>query len=273
MDKQEWQGRIGETWAAQYRRTDRSFTQLTEHLLSRTRDVGFRHAADVGCGAGELSLAIARGRHDAQVVGIDVSPDLIAVARERAVNFANVTFEETDAAEWVPAQDTAPDLVVSRHGVMFFDDPPAAFAHLAGQSAPAASLLFSCFRTPEENPYFTEVLRLLPDPPSPGDSHAPGPFAFADRDHVSRILEKGGWEDIRFDRFDFPMILASGEDAIEDAVEFVANIGVAARLAAELESSARARFFDRVRDFATRHCYDNLVALPAAAWIATARKA
>ena len=137
-DKSEWQGRVGETWAAEWRRTDRSFGQLTERLLARTREFTFDTVLDVGCGAGELSLAIARGRPDVSVTGVDVSPSLVATAQDRGSHMANLAFTCTDAAQWQAGPDQAPDLLVSRHGVMFFDNPPAAFENLARQAQPQA---------------------------------------------------------------------------------------------------------------------------------------
>src|SRR5690606_36416796 len=79
----EWQGQTGQSWASEWRRTDRSFGMLTERLLQRSRDFGFSSALDIGCGAGELALAIGRGRPHCQVTGLDISPQLIEVARER----------------------------------------------------------------------------------------------------------------------------------------------------------------------------------------------
>lgn len=273
VDKSEWQGSSGETWAAQWRRTDRSFTILTERLLERTREFGFGEVLDVGCGAGELSMAIARGRPQVSVTGIDVSPQLVEVARERGGHLANLRFVLADAAEWSSDADNAPDLLISRHGVMFFDDPPAAFANLARQAQPGASLLFSCFREVSRNPFFSEILRLLPKRPDAGDPTAPGPFSFADEERVIPILRSGGWDHIAFEAFDFPMIAGVGERAVEDAVTYFSLIGPAARAAAQIDLPARERFFDRLRDLCERHCHDGIVALAASAWIVSARKA
>lgn len=273
MDKSEWQGSSGETWAAEWRRTDRSFTKLTERLLQRTRDFQFGNVLDIGCGAGELSLAIARGRPEVLVTGVDISPALVAAARERSRHLGNVEFELADAAEWTADRESAPDMLVSRHGVMFFDDPPAAFGNLARQAQPGSSLMFSCFRDLAQNPFFTEVVRLLPDAPPAMDPAAPGPFAFADEDWVVSILRSGGWERIAFEKYDFPMVAGAGEDPVEEAFTYFCRIGPAARAAAELEEGARERFFGRLRDMCARHRHEGIVALPAAAWIVTARKA
>jgi SAM-dependent methyltransferase len=270
-DANEWLGRTGQSWAEQWRRTDRSFGPLTEHLLKRTREFSFTSALDVGCGAGELALAIARGRPHVSVTGVDLAPALIEVARERASNLANVSFEHGDAAAWQPPEGSAPDLLVSRHGVMFFDDPVAAFTHLAAIAGPDAGLMFSCFRERSENPFFTEIARLLPNPEPPPPSGAPGPFAFADRSHVHSLLEAAGWTQVAFEPFDFAMIAGGGDNPVGDALEYFGTIGPAARAASELTPEERSRFLDRLRELARRNLYEGIVSLRAATWIVTAR--
>lgn len=272
-DKFDWTGRAGDSWAAEWRRTDRSFGMLTERLLQLSREFEFGKVLDIGCGAGELSLAIARGRHQAKVIGVDISPRLIETARERGANLTNAEFALGDAAEWVPEGGFAPDMLVSRHGVMFFGDPPAAFSHLASIAADGARLLFSCFRTPAENPFFTEIGGLLPPGDTPPDPHAPGPFAFADADRVEAILSAGGWRDIAFEPFDFGMIAGGGADPIEDAIAYYSTIGPAARSLPELDEEQREAFLRDLRALLQRHCHDGIVVLRAAAWIVTAEKA
>lgn len=268
---EEWVGRTGDSWAAEWKRTDRSFGVLTERLLQRTRELASEVVLDIGCGAGELSLALARTRSDARVLGIDISPQLIEVARARGRNLGNVAFELADASAWQPGESPAPDLLVSRHGVMFFDDPVGAFRHLCGIAAPKAGLMFSCFRAWEENPVFRDVTRLLPievPPPAPG---APGPFAFSDRTYVEGILAAAGWRNVSFEPFDFPMVVGVGPDAIEDTTSYFTVIGGAARASRELAPDARTAFIDRVKDLARANLREGIVSLRAAAWIVTAR--
>lgn len=272
-DKSEWQGRVGETWADEWKRTDRSFSALTDALLARMRGLDSRHVLDIGCGAGELSLAIARGRPDAMVTGLDVSPHLIEVARKRAAHLANVQFIEGDAAKWRSEDGNRPGLLVSRHGTMFFDDPVAAFGHLAQQSEDKADLVFSSFRAPAENPFFSKVMRLLPDPPQSPDLSEPGPFALADKKHVANILIQGGWRSARIEPFDFGMVVGAGEDPLADAVSYFSRIGPAAAAAREMNGGQRSRFFDSVAKLAERYLHEGIVVFPAAAWIVTARKA
>ena len=140
----EWQGQTGEAWAEEWRRTDRTLAPLNQALLSRALPFDGRRILDVGCGAGATSFAFADALPQADVTGLDLSDALVAAAQARSEGRVNVRFVSGDASRWTP-DDGRFELVVSRHGVMFFDDPVAAFTHLHAL-APAGRLLFSCFR-------------------------------------------------------------------------------------------------------------------------------
>ena len=58
----DWQGTVGKSWAQEWQRTDTSFCELTPHLLAAISSEQGSRIVDIGCGAGELSLAIARAR-------------------------------------------------------------------------------------------------------------------------------------------------------------------------------------------------------------------
>ena len=265
----EWRDAVGRNWAENYRLTDRAFSGLTERLLSTIGGLGERGMLDIGCGAGELSLAIARGNPQAKIVGVDISTELVAAARERGDALLNVDFVEADAALWKPA-DFVPDVLVSRHGVMFFEVPIMAFANLRALAAPGAPMVFSCFRSAKLNPWASDLARLL-DVPALGQGTAPGPFAFADEGYVHGILDNAGWQDIALEPVDFAYIAGAGEDPVEDAMELFRRIGPAVPALQALKGEERTRAEGWVRDWVTEHRSGNLVAFPAAAWIVSAR--
>lgn len=268
----DWQAGVGRTWAEMYRLTDRSFSGLTQRLLERLAIVPGRSIIDIGCGAGELSLALARTRPLARVTGIDVSTDLVVAAQARAGDRSTVDFTVADASQWQPAE--APDLLVSRHGVMFFDNPVTAFAHLQAIAAPRANLLFSCFRAPAENPWATEVGAILPVPPAsppPAPHYAPGPFAFADTDFLRAILSRAGWSSIAFEAFDFAYVAGQGDDPVADAEAFFTRIGPFAAALRESPADSHEDLRRRLRAVLDRHVSGNLLVFPAAAWIVSAR--
>ncbi|MEG3161050.1 class I SAM-dependent methyltransferase [Sphingomonas sp. LB2R24] len=270
----DWTGRIGDVWAEEWRRTDRSFTKLTPHLNAAILAAAapqIRKIIDIGCGAGATSLATAQALPNATVTGIDLSPTLIEIARHRDETQSNARFDCADIT--VAAPHHAPtDLYVSRHGVMFFADPIAAFTILAEAAAPDAGLVFSCFAERAANRWATEIVTA-----TGGDAHSPtsttpGPFAFADPNHVATILESSGWHTPSPRRIAFAYQAGDGADPVADAVDYFCRIGPAASAIRDAAPEERERHIARLTQVCERYCDGDTVEFPAAAWIWTARK-
>jgi SAM-dependent methyltransferase len=267
--KNEWQGRVGQNWARSHALTDRAFRGITAHLLDAIASLPGNEIIDIGCGAGELSLALAAARTGARVTGVDVSDDLVEAARRRAAEQPRCAFVIADAGAWQP--DRAPDLLVSRHGVMFFPDPQQSFAHLRAIAAPGSALVFSCFRALADNPWATEPPAALGLAGEPSSGYVPGPFALRDEGFTRELLARAGWRDIRLQRADAEFVVGEGPDALGQAVDFVTRIGPAAAAFAAMDhagqESGRAALRARLAEFGTA----GLVAPQASIWIVTAR--
>ncbi|HEV7234417.1 MAG TPA: methyltransferase domain-containing protein [Sphingorhabdus sp.] len=271
-NRAEWQGAVGDVWADEWRRTDRSFTELQAVLVERAAALAASggHIIDIGCGAGDTSLALAGRLPEARIFGIDISESLIAVARQRADGDPRLTFAVADAATYAdPA--FRPDLLVSRHGVMFFDDPIAAFTSLRAAAVPDANLVFSCFRSPDENEWASALAVLVPGG-AKLEGTGPGPFAFADVARVAAILQASGWSGIAHEAVDFAYVTGGGVDPLADALGFFSRIGPAARAARELDGTARAAFLGQLEAMLRSRLSGNKIAFNAAAWIWTASK-
>ncbi|MEI6485144.1 MAG: methyltransferase domain-containing protein [Sphingomonadales bacterium] len=266
-----WNGKVGETWVMMQERMDTALTPVTGALLAAASPQPGERVLDIGCGAGETTLAIESAvGEDGHAIGLDISEPLLARARERAeALLSDAEFLAADASVW--AEESGFDLIVSRFGVMFFADPGAAFAHLHGLAAPGGRLVFACWQPPGRNLWatlpLTALADLLPAQP-PSDPHAPGPFAFADAARVASLLEAAGWRDPAFHSLPFAMRVGTGADPINDAVTFNLRIGPAAKAVREagLGEAAHAPLAAAVRPFLV----DGEVALPAAVWLVTA---
>ena len=271
-DKGDWQGKVGDNWASEWQRTDRSFGALNDKLVTTAATLApeASNVLDIGCGAGATSLALCAALPNAHILGIDLSQALIKTASKRAAGKPSCTFAVSDASIWSNPL-SAPDLLVSRHGVMFFDDPTAAFSNLAHSAAPGANLLFSCFRARAENDWATKIAGILPNPlPEPGDG--PGPFAFANPERVRHILAASGWQDAAAEPFDFSYIAGGGDDPVADAVDFFTRIGPAAPVIRALEGDAKAACLARLRAVALAQLADGTARFRAAVWIWTAKR-
>jgi SAM-dependent methyltransferase len=266
-----WNGLGGQTWASNADGQDRELQDVGAAALGALAAAPGESVLDVGCGPGTTSLLLAEQVGSAgRVVGVDVSAPLLAMGRERAAGFDNVSFVEADA------QTTAPpgapfDAVFSRFGVMFFADPDAAFANLRGATSPDGRLAFVCWQKPEENPWLLTPMMALAGLPGveilpPAGPEEPGPFAFADPDRVRRILAAGRWRDVD--------VQAYRDEIVEDLdqrVAFSLRQGPAARALLNANDDVRAAAADRVRDALAQSARDGVVHLRRAAWIVTAR--
>ncbi|VXD03633.1 class I SAM-dependent methyltransferase [Sphingomonas sp. 8AM] len=144
-------------------------------------------AADLGCGIGDTTLALAATQPGLRVTGIDLSPALIAIARARAVPDAGAgmdrkgvpaaaTFVVGDVLKVLPTLVPL-DLLVSRHGLMFFTDPASAFVALRATVTPGAPLVFSCFAPRAENEWVTAPESAVGQMSPTAEGYAPGPLA------------------------------------------------------------------------------------------------
>lgn len=269
-DAADWRTRVGDVWAEEWRRTDRSLADLSRHLTAAilTAAPHPTRILDIGCGAGATTLALARARPDGRIVGVDLSASLIAAAETRctADRITNATFLVGDATT---AGQGPFDLLVSRHGVMFFADPVAAFVRLHAQAAPGATLVVSCFRDRARNAFAGDLVAALTgtiptDPPA----YAPGPFAFVDDARVAAILTAAGWQDATATATEFDYVAGEGTDAIADAVSFLSRIGPLAGIVASDPATMRPRLAAALARYVTA----TRVVLPASAWIWRATK-
>ncbi len=269
-DPYDWKGKIGRNWARDYAQTDRSFSGLTTVLVAQTCALSRGCLLDIGCGAGEMAIAVGRAIPKADILGIDLSEPLITVARHRARPLKNVRFAVADASTWHDPM-SVPDTLMSRHGVMFFADPVKAFTNLNASSRRGAQLIFSCFRDRSDNAWATEIGKLVSTNSIPGDIAAPGPFAFAEKAYVTRILAAAGWENIAFEPVGWDYVAGDGADPVYDAVEYFQKIGPAASTIAGLEGAERDSMLGKIADLCALNVQNGRVVFKASAWIVTAR--
>jgi len=267
-----WNGDVGRTWVDMQVRMDTALAPVTAALLDAAAAKPGERVLDIGCGSGATTLAFAAAAGaTGHVTGADISAPLLDLARSCAEG-TTAAFVEADAASFATTLHF--DLIVSRFGVMFFDDPVAAFAHIRTLAAPDARLAFACWRAPTDNCWATLPIAALGDllPVSvPDDPHAPGPFAFADVGRVRTILAEAGWHDVATTAFDFAMRMGDGEDPAAAATNFSLRIGPASRAITEAGAIDRAAVEAALARAFAAAAVDGIVALPAAVWLVTAR--
>lgn len=266
-----WNGPAGEKWVRNQAVMDTSLADATAALLPLANIQPGERVLDIGCGSGQTSLLAADAvGASGQVTGADISKPLLALARQRANGRRNVRFIEADAATHAFAPEH--DLLISRFGVMFFDDPAAAFANLRRAAAPGGRLAFVCWRPVAENEYaampFAVAKPLMPPLP-PADPHAPGPFALADPDRLRGILAGAGFTGIAINPLDG--VMRMGATAEEAGIQ-ATSLGPTARALAKMDEGVRAKVVAAVTDaFRLYPKTDGAITCRIACWLVSAR--
>jgi SAM-dependent methyltransferase len=251
---------------------DRARAELADHIDRQMSPLGLAAMAvlaperghtvlDVGCGAGETILQLAdRVGPTGRVIGVDLAPRVLAVARQRTAHLPQVTFLQEDAADLaLPRQSV--DRVFSRFGMMFFANPVAAFSNMRRMLKPGGRVGFVCWRSMQENEldaFWVEAAGL----PITVDA---SPFSFENADAIEQVLGSAGFGQITVSAHDAQ--ISSGD--VEATVKVVTRVGALGKalrenpaLLAEAEWSLRAALIARERN--------GSVHLGAATWIVMA---
>jgi ubiquinone/menaquinone biosynthesis C-methylase UbiE len=266
-----WNGAGGERWVTHQQALDRMVRPFGAAALERLACRAGEHVLDIGCGCGDTLIALTEAvGPSGSVTGIDLSLPMLERARAR-LPAATLIAGDASAHRF----ERAFDAVYSRFGVMFFADPPAAFARLRAALVPGGRIAFVCWRAPAENSWasvpFAAIRAVLPDaPPGVQDRPgSPGPFAFAERDTVESVLRTAGFSAIQIEPFDAEVELTS--TGLADAVHFAVTAGPAARLLAQASAQDKERATKAVRAALAPHLRGDRIALHGATWIARAR--
>ena len=273
-NKEDWMGRVGAEWAR--------FEPALDRLLGPAGAAGVEKLApslgerilDLGCGAGASSELIAKAvGPDGQVVAIDVSPDLIALAHDRLSDHDNVEIRQEDAqiAEF-PRQSF--DALYSRFGSMFFNDPAEAFRNLHRALKPGGRAVFVAWQEPARNQWASVPMTFVQEGTTPGvTGPGPGPFAWADPSVFRPILESAGFSSVQENTTEFMAEIALGDDPdpVARAANFLVHIGPMARRMRETSETGRHETAQFLARRLKRHVKDGAVRLLASAWIIEAQ--
>jgi SAM-dependent methyltransferase len=265
-----WDGPQGDLWVAREEALNGALVLHTEVLFAAADVRASDHLLDVGCGTGETTRRCARQASDGDALGVDLSSAMLQRARERAEaeGLRNVTFEQGDC-QVHPFPPEQFDLVVSRFGVMFFADPVAAFANLAGATAPGGRFVAIVWQSVERNDWVALpriALALGRElPPLPTD--APGPMGLADPDRTRRILGDAGWSDVQLDEATVPYEF--GPD-VESATTHARDVGFMRALLEGLDDAQTEAAVDALRAVMAEHAAPDGVRLDSRIWVVQA---
>jgi SAM-dependent methyltransferase len=177
------------------REIDRRFAPVVDAVITRARLTSGERVLDLGTGTGAVAERAAEvvgpGGH---VVGVDISPQMLALARARMAvrGWVHVTMAE-GRAEAIPADDNSVDVILASLSLMYAIDRDAAAREMARVLRPNGRLVAAVWAGPDE----CDIVRFQQTagsfagpPPVPGV----GPGALADPHFFLQQLAMAGIE-------------------------------------------------------------------------------
>src|SRR5262252_4274324 len=216
---------------------------------------------DIGCGAGQTVQQLAsRVGPRGHVIGVDIAPRVLEVARSRTAGLSQVQLIQADAAA-IALPDKMADGVYSRFGVMALDDPVAAFANFRRITRAGGRLAFVCWRSLEEN-----ELDLVPLQAAGLDIPIDKtPFKFERRDYLLDLLQSAGFAQIKIEAFDARVSIGN----LDAMMAVLTKVGALGKLLREAPALVP-RVEHKVRAALVADASDRDISLKAATWIVTA---
>ena len=204
-----WDG-VAPGWDRWRREFERGAATVTSRLLELAGVGPGCRVLDVGSGTGEPALSAARavapGGH---VVGVDLSPAMVAAARARADGEPNVEFV-LGAAETAPLPRGSFDVALSRFSLTFAVDRVELLRTVAELLKPGGVLAAAVWADPPRVPLISLAFRIIAtrlelEPPPPG----PGPFTMADPSAAAAEVREAGFTAVEIGEHSVPFRFGS----------------------------------------------------------------
>tara|TARA_X000000950_G_scaffold128049_1_gene160091 strand:- start:461 stop:1309 length:849 start_codon:yes stop_codon:yes gene_type:complete len=234
-----WNEGIGQWWVDEDESMNERLSILTEELFLKSNIKKDDKVLDIGCGGGQTTFEVSEMvGENGYVLGADISKILLDLAKSKYASTKNLEFKYCDVQNY-KFRENSFNKVISRFGVMFFENPIEAFKNIYNAIQEGGSLNFVCWTNVMENEFFTDptniIIRHL-NKDFPEITRSPGPLAFSEEKYINEILSNSGFKNIKVEKV---YSLITTNDSPEKNGELLLNIGSGGRLLADANLSKK----------------------------------
>ena len=234
-----WNEGIGRKWVEEDNSMNERLSILTKELFLRSNIKRDDKILDIGCGGGQTTFeASEMVGENGYVVGADISKILLDLAESKYANTKNLEFKYCDVQNYEFKVNSF-SKVISRFGVMFFENPIEAFKNIYNSIQEGGSLNFVCWTNVMENEFFTDPTNIIIkhiNKEFPEITRAPGPLAFSEEDYVKEILMSSKFKNVKIEKV-YSSI--STNDSAEKDGALLLKLGLGGRLLADANLSKK----------------------------------
>jgi SAM-dependent methyltransferase len=265
---------VASTWLASLEHVGLVGSPFGRIAMERLGPITGALVLDIGCGSGDTTIELARrAGSEGRAVGIDIAPSMIASATTRADSLAvgNIDFMVADMQE-AALEAASFDAAFSQFGVMFFEDPAAAFGNVRRVIRDGGAFAFACWQNLFVNEWmmvpgaaFLEATGQAPSFPDPGE---PGPFSLSEPDRITRLLTDAGFREVEVTSHE--SVAAIPEAELDALVALGARVGPVRNFLRESDDATRDRVIHEVRAKLGERVESGTLPLSAAAFVVKA---
>lgn len=259
-----WDVDAGPVWVRNMQAMDICIAPVLDLVLDQAGLKPGEDVLDIGCGGGTSSFVAAQAvGPSGSVLGADISSTLLAHAR-KLCGASHVEFVDSDA-ETYEFRSGSKDVMISRFGVMFFENPSCAFRNMARALRPGGRMVFAAWGAISENPFFVlpaQVAKEYLGPVPKTNPDDPGPFSFRNVEKVLHVLKDAGLENLQADVHHIVLTPAGGAAGFAD---LALQIGPAAVALAHFQATAdqRLTLHQLITKAAASYVTGNTIRIPA----------
>ena len=174
------------------------FAPWSSHLIQIANPQPGERVLDVACGTGIVARQIApRVGPQGVIIGLDLDPDKIDVARATAERDGLAIEWKTGPAEQLPFPDGGFDLIICQFGLMFFSDRHAALLEMYRVLKRGGRVVLSVWQGLDHHPFYQTLDAVSRH--RLGKSSVGAVFSLGDADEVRKLLTNAGFEDIEIE--------------------------------------------------------------------------
>lgn len=205
-------------WQKWWKTFEKGAQNLSNHLVELAKINTGSKVLDIATGIGEPAITAAKKVRDGSgnVLGTDISPQMLSVARQRAASLGLqdvIEFKEGDA-ETISLPASAFDTVLCRWGLMYLPDLKGGLSNIYRSMVDGGHIAAAVWASPDKVPILSVSMNTVvketgkPMPPS----GTPGPFKLADQKIITSTLSECGFKDVAIERINVIFTFSSAEE-------------------------------------------------------------